>query len=352
MRIDALRGKSGGGDGGDGGDALVLTDPDSIYYYCNFASPGSAFAALILPKDAVSVLVVRDLEVGNLQPSDLEVEVRTYAEEDPMTLVVAALGSARRVGVDLASSRLSPLHYRALLESFEVFDVSALALAPRLVKSEAEIAHMRTAARCVARALEDVCIREGVTETALAGELAMHLGNAGSEWRAYPEFVSFGANGCVGHHAPDATRLRAGDVVFMEIGASHQRYHAARMHTVVLGAPPPWFADLERRIRRAVAEARALCVPGAVAGDIDAHMRRIVEAAECVPRMYRRSGYSIGIGASKDWADGAIRLHPGSTDELQERMVLHIIPWVVVPQGAVGFSDVVVVRAGGGESVF
>ena len=69
--------------------------------------------------------------------------------------------------------------------------------------------------------------------------------------------------------------------------------------------------------------------------------------------MQRRSGYSIGASITPDWAAGGVRLNPTSTDRLCVGTTLHVIPWLQIRDvGAMGFSDVLVVRVTGAASVY
>ena len=150
-------------------------------------------------------------------------------------------------------------------------------------------------------------------------------------------------------------------MVFVEIGACHQRYHASKMHTLYVGTPPPWFHRLEHCIRKAMRVAAFISKPGICAQVVDMAMRDIVtnafsDSGIVCPhsfRMLRRSGYSIGIGNATDWSDGVARITPSSTDVLTAGMVLHLIPWVHVDGvGAMGFSDIVEVKDQGLVSLF
>lgn len=340
---------------------VVLTHPDSLCYFVGFQTPGGSLTAAVVRGDAITI-VVRDLEARHVVPVDgCTLTVRTYAEDDPALLLAALLaalplGDCTSVGYEAQCPRMTAAARQRLCAALPPdvawTDVSAAVRRQRAVKEEWELGCMRRAAGFVEAALKKAPLRAfaGAPETLLAARLALAKGAAGSEWTAYPDFVSAGPRGCVSHKpAVCGARVPAEGLVFVEVGASHARYHAARMHTEYVGRPPPWYAPLERALRRAVREGAAAARPGAAACDVDARMRRIVAEAAAAPgtpplTMHRRSGYSIGLGNDVDWADGVMRLDPTSADVLEAGVALHMIPWVCVEgHGSMGFSDVVVV---------
>ena len=350
---------------------LLITDPDTIYYLTGCCTPGGSFAALVHSHPTTS-LIVRDLESSNYTSMNDTAEMVQYSEEDPIALVARALGDGDdlqhfEIGFEAQSCRMTPLDGKTLMQKLPnstFTDVSNEMKWMRATKTPDEVQCIRVAASHVTAAFEYALphVRVGMTETELSGLFTLGKMRHGSEWTAYPEFVAFGANGCIGHHpASPSKTLQENEIVFLEIGACHKRYHASKMHAFYVGTPPPWFHRLEHCIRKAMRVAVSVCKPGICAKVVDKAMRDIITNAfsECdivcphAFRMLRRSGYSIGIGNATDWSDGVGRITPSSTDVLTVGMVLHLIPWIHVNGvGAMGFSDIVEVKADGLVSLF
>ena len=355
----------------------IITDPNSIYYFTGCCTPGASFVALVYINSEFT-LVVRELEMANYTVSC--VDVIPYCDNNPIYAVADILKRGCEcskgcnlgegpveVGFDGDSPRLTAADARLLFElltPMTFVDISEEVKYMRVKKTQNEIDCIAKAASYVSSAYQLALrnIRIDMPETELAGLLSYGKMCSGSEWTAYPEFVSFGANGCIGHHtASRDTRLKQGELVFMEVGASHMRYHAARMHCFWTGVAPLWFDRLETCIRCAMSLAATACVPGTRASVVDRAMRDLIEHAfdDCdIPHprsfaMLHRSGYSIGIGNVTDWADKLIRISPTSSDIIEENMVLHLIPWLQIDGiGAMGFSDTAVVRSYGLQSLF
>ena len=411
-------------------DVLVLTDPNTIYYYLGYTTPGGSLAALVVggsagrdgtasnssltppPPSSQSLsctMVARDLEITNLDPAwRVCVDTVSYAEDDPVNAVAGSVlvlvdppppppaegaregiwegvregareGVRRtptrrtppssppplRIGYEASSQKLSPRDFSSLVSrvdrlllsrggGVEWVDVSPLALRRRACKDGWEVECLRRAASYVSSAYSALSrLRVGMRATELAGHISLAKFKAGSEWCAYPEFVAGGVEGCKGHMPATRSNLLDG-LVFTEVGASHARYHAARMHAVHISSSPPplWFVCMERTLRSSLRAGRDACVHGARARDVDAAMRKVVARAcaedphllACDVCMPRRSGYSIGIGNGCDWADGGVRIDPTSRSMIEDGMCLHLVPWVQIRgKGAMGFSDTVLV---------
>lgn len=336
---------------------FLITNPNTLYYLTRFTTPGAAFAALV--RDAANEyhFIVRDLESTNWVSQDADIRVHTYAESDPMEIVCRLLDGCSVVAYDATSPRLTVAEFARRPSSVGTWiDISPTLLNLCVYKTPTEVACIQTAAGYVTKGYERALstLRPGRTETEVAAEMAHGIKAAGSEYTVYPEFVSSGRNGLRGHFAASRSVLEEDSLLFMELGAAHKRYHAAKMHTVYLGrSPPVWFFDAELAIRTALRTARLLCRDGVVCCHVDAAMRRIIESSVSESTMQRRSGYTLGIGCCVDWSDGTIRLNPTSTDVLRTGMVLHVIPWIQRHDtGGIGFSDVIVVGDDCGQSLF
>lgn len=358
-------------------DALVCTCPNTIHYLTGYATPGNPLTALVLSPGRGAVLVTRFLEVSNAPPG---LAWRAYREgEDEVATLAAALhealrgrdprggrDGAYRVGHEAASQRFTVAWHarlQALCPRVGWVDASTALAGLRLRKTPAEVACVREAARYVAAgvaAARAAACAPGATEASVAGEAHRAMMAAGAEYAAYPAFVAAGANGCRAHHAASRARVAPNAPVFLELGAAHCRYHAARMDTVFVGDDAPaWYAPLEAALRLALDRGRRALRPGTPAHAVDAAMRTAVQAwaaqhAGAAPAwaMSERSAYAIGLGCGTDWAEGW-RAHPRAADPVPEGATVHLIPWVQLAGfGAVGFSDTALATPGGGVSLF
>lgn len=349
---------------------FLLTDANTLYRHVRYTTPGPSFVCLLCDHAKRFHMIVRDLESTNLSPEyRAQITVHTYAEDDPIVALVQLMRECVFVGVE-HSPRFSHAQFASLRNALGARvmwqDVTRVMLCMRYVKSDEEVAAAAAAARYVAAGYTQALrnLEPGMCETDVAAHMALGIRRAGSEWTAYPEFVAAGTNGLCGHHPASRKRLEEGEVLFMELGACHDRVHAARMHTLYHGtALPAWYVCAEAVMRGALAHAASLCVPGARCKDVYDQVNCLVHAgldADVTPRLptgcqrvrlQRRVGYSIGLGNDVDWCDAGLFVDPSSEERLAAGNVLHLIPWIQIEGvGAMGFSDVVLVGANSGAT--
>ncbi|WP_129139802.1 Xaa-Pro aminopeptidase [Modicisalibacter coralii] len=105
-------------------------------------------------------------------------------------------------------------------------DVAPLIHEQRLIKSEAELALMRHAARISAQAHVRAMrvARPGLHEYQLQAELEHEFRWQGGSGPAYGTIVGGGANACVLHYVENAARLEADTLVLIDAGAEFEGY--------------------------------------------------------------------------------------------------------------------------------
>ena len=340
--------------------AFVCTVPENIYWLTKFHTPGDAFMALVVTTTQEH-LVVRSLEATNATRPGCNVRCVPYGEAEAGPDVLARVLTnlkVRTVGCELHSKHVSVCEHARLCSLCPRVAFVATPLIVenmRRVKSSQELVCIKRAAQIVRKALRSLAAiaTPGVTECHVAGQLSACTHAEGSEYTAYPPFVASGCNGCIGHHAASRKQIRFNELLFVEIAASIQRYHAAKMHTLYIGpAPPAWFVHLRATLQAALAEGVRACRSAAVAHRVDHVMRtRVTKQLGPGQVMLPRSGYGIGIGLAADWSEKeTLRIDAASTDVLCDGATLHLIPWVQVDGvGAVGFSETVLVTPEGGQ---
>ncbi len=115
------------------------------------------------------------------------------------------------------------------------------------------------------------------------------------------------------------------------------------------GAPTP---DLHRKLRSAITEARAAALaairPGALARDVDAAARNVMQQHGFGPQFVHGTGHGVGFAAAN--GNALPRIHPGSPDILESGMTFNIEPAAYLPgTGGMRHCDVVAVTPTGAE---
>jgi Xaa-Pro dipeptidase len=343
-----------------GTDALLLTGPENIFWATGRQTAGYfAFQALIVPASGAPVLLVRQLEVTGARASTWLDDIRAWQDgEEPATVLaalVAELGlkslAIERGGwfVSLALGE----RIAAALDGVRLADGSGIVEGLRAVKSPAELAAIRHAAAYAQAGMVaalDAC-RAGVSENDLAAAMMAAAIAAGSVAMAMEPLVSSGPRSGVPHATWRRRRLESGDAVFLELAASHDRYHAALMRAAWIGTPPAEAQRMMDTALRALDAALAAMHPGAPCAAAHEAAQRIIDDAGFTAAFRKRIGYSIGAAFAPDWGEGSIlSLFTGVDRMLEPGMVFHL-PATLRSYGefTVGASETVIVTATGIE---
>ncbi|CAN5318780.1 Xaa-Pro aminopeptidase [soil metagenome] len=135
----------------------------------------------------------------------------------------------------------------------------------RLIKSETEIALMRTAAQISAaahlRAMQ-IC-RPGLKEYQVEAEMRHVLLNGGCSELAYTSIVAAGKNACTLHYVDNAAELNSGDLLLVDVGGEHQYYAADITRTFPINGR---FSTEQRAIYELVLKAQLAGIDAAQPG--------------------------------------------------------------------------------------
>jgi len=345
-------------------DALLLVSPENIYYLTGLNHQGYfAFTALLVPVEGDLHVVARTMERTTLAAQLPHCVHHGFSDDsNPAATAVDAVRQAVPAGGRLAvevTSMSFPVAvwqpFREALTDIEVTDGFGLVEDLRAVKSPAEIALVRRAARA-----SDLGMQAGITATVrgadereVAAAIYAAMVRAGSE---YPGFAPLIRGWDLLLHEHTTWRehtLGEGDALFIEMSASVGRYHAPLTRMVYLDSAPPGTERAAEISLAALEAVRSALRPGALAHDVYCAWQGVVDDALGVGR-YRRHhcGYMVGIGFPPSWVGGSavVGLRAGGTLRIREGMVFHVLSWLVdQPPGDYVVSDTVLVTADGGE---
>lgn len=290
-----------------------------------------------------------------------------YDAQDTATQLAGLLrdrgADGKRIGIEMgnvetfASGAMevrSFLRLKELLPKASFVDATAVVLDVRLIKSPAEIAHMRQAGQYTAAGLlaSINAVAEGKTdnEVVAAGYQAMIA--AGSELMSIDPMIMTGERcGYMPHIPYKRIRLKRGDTVYLEYSGCHHRYNAPSMRSAVVGKP----SDGVKRLSDASLAVVQLLLenirPGRTGHDVAQVARKGFEHAPDDTYFHGGFGYSIGMGFQPTWTENAVYVAEGCEVELQAGMTFHIPICTWVPSGkyGIGFSESVLVTESGCE---
>lgn len=234
-------------------DGLLVFSPHNIYYLSGMDTENLFdFQCLIVPTTGKPILVILDFEEARAENSvGLGSTVSYHAFDDPVQAVMAEVRKlgllGARLGVEQGAG-VTPqtyLRFAEVLSGSYLEDSFGIIEHSRLVKSEAELAYMRQAAKMTDTAVlaAYAVLRPGVRDTEVAATIMDSLYRSGSETVCWGPIVASGYRAGSAHSTFNGRELLAGETIFLELTAQIRRYTAPLMRTAILGRPS---AEAER----------------------------------------------------------------------------------------------------------
>lgn len=350
--------------GAAGLDWLVAFHPVSIHWLTGSdAKSYQEFQCLLVPaKDGPLTVLTRQGEVDEYRDDALVDAIVGWGggvEEDPIAAfadVARRLGlPAARVGMEVPAYYLHPHHYVRLkdfLGAALVAEPTTLIADLKLVKSPAELAHIRKAAAIADAAMDAfaAALAPGRSELWLAGKVYDALLSAGSGIAASPINLVSGPRIGFSHGAPTERVLARGDDVNIEYGAAYRRYTATIGRQFCLGQPGARMREVYAVVRAAADACIAAIADGVPAVVPHEAACRVIAAAGLARGRVHTTGYGLAPGFPPTWGEPLHMLN-GSRYVLRAGMVITVEPPVFLGAERIGarIIDNVLVTAGGAE---
>jgi len=343
-------------------DLLMVFWPENMYYLTGYHTLGyHTFQVLMVPSKGDPFFLVRRINRQSVLDLTWLSDCAVFEDtEDPIegTARLIAEGGwvGRRVGMELDAWFLTTRHYLTLRERlgsrFAPVDGSQIVNRVRLIKSEAELAYMRRAARTAEASTEAAvqAIRPGVRECDVAAEMHRALFRAGSDYLGHPPLLGSGPRSALNMVSWSERVIQPDEPVQIEPGGCVRRYHAVFIRTIFTGQPDAEFARLSDVSLEQMAEGIAHMRPGITAGDLHDRIKAPARKAGFGHLAVSRAGYSIGIAFPPDWGEGRTQsIKQDDPTVLEPNMVFHLTPVLWHARCQVGSSETVRVAETGCE---
>jgi len=322
------------------------------------------------PRDQAEDLVMTDVtaegdSVG-LRPWEMSVgvPVRGPLADDPDIPVRETLAALRTAGLDagrLGIERRSSFFPYAIadgvirgLAGVEWVEADDLVADCRLVQSPLELEQTCRAARLTDTMLLSAIAAAGpgVYEREI---MAAVYGGMFRRGGTYPGFVPLvRSTRTIEHEHGTWTdgKLKARDVLFVELAGCVRRYHAPAGRLVFIGGAQARAERMQAVCEEAMLRAAEAIGPGVPAGEVYAAWQAAIDRAGLTGYRRHHCGYSVGIGFPPSWSGGGTPrgLRRGSKLELRAGMVFHLMSWLLrTGRGDSFLSDTIVVTERGCE---
>ena len=326
-------------------DCLLVAFSPNLRYLSGFT--GSNGALLVLPGRSI---LFTDPRYQTQAALEATCEIRIA--KGP--LVTELLAAVTRLGV----KKIGYEPARMLCDVFETLKLrlpmraSLVAVTGwieelRMVKSGAELALIRRSVLTNSRAFERTVarVKAGMSERDLAAELEYRMRRLGAEKPSFETIVASGTRSALPHAQPTAARLKAGDLVVVDMGAFQEGYASDMTRMLSVGAP----GSKVKRMYRAVLEAQLAAIDAVRAGvttvSVDRAARRVLAGYGLERCFIHSTGHGLGLEIHEP-----PRLGKRDRHRLQPGMAITIEPGAYIEGfGGVRVEDTVAVTKTGCE---
>ena len=280
-------------------DAFLVTALPNIRYLAGFTGSN---AVLLLTDDRALLFTDPRYQTQAPLESDCEVKVAkgpllVQAVAWAKRLHIARLGFERnRISFDqhqvLAKERTTkgrpPIRLKPIASAVERL---------RMVKSETEIATIRTAVGLNSEAFEQAVahFKPGVTEVDLAAEIEYRMRRLGADGPSFDTIVASGPRTALPHAHPTDAPVSRDELLLIDMGATVAGYTSDMTRTLAVG-------ELSRKARRmyhAVWESQLAAIdvvkPGVTCHTVDRAARRVLAGYGFEKLFIHSTGHGLGM---------------------------------------------------------
>jgi len=278
--------------------AILILNNHNRYYFGGFMS--SAGALLVTRGRAIHLLDGRYFNaVGDCKnPNEIEFMLLKNLRNQLVNLVknlkIAKIFTEPAISVERLES------FKKMFDFAEVISSAKLKSAienQRIIKNEHEIECIKSAQKITDSALAEVLkiIKPGVSELEIAAEIDYFMKRFGSPKSAFETIVAAGKNSAVPHHVPGNYRVKNGDAILMDFGATFENYCSDMTRTVFLGKPNDEQKSVYNAVLAAQKSAIDVAQSGIAAKDVDYAARSFLETQNLKKCFSHGTGHGAGI---------------------------------------------------------
>lgn len=333
-------------------DALIVFAQESHYWLASYDTAGYVFfqAGLVLADDgSETVLLTRtpDLRQANVASLYDDIRVWLNAENanpaEDLRAIMAEKGlQGKKVGVEYATYGLTGANARMVDKALEGFctteDASEIVRLGRLVKSAAELQHVRAAGRladaAVTAAIE--ATRPGIPDTVLSGAALTAMLSGGGDIPSGGPLVNSGPRALYGRGIGGPRTIGEQDQILVELAGAHCRYHVCIEHTLVTGKPDPRQLDMLNVAKDALDQIKDAARPGRALGTLDDIHRKVLDDAGFAKMRYAACGYALGCTFKPTWMDVPPMIYSGNPLIMTPGMVFFV--HIMIPDTSTGLT--------------
>ena len=324
---------------------LVHVDLDEPLCFVRAQDAGGAFIKTYLKKENIIIYNENYIHKWPKHPYDYLVQIIKERKWDKLS-----------IGLEMDTHYFTAFCYEKIkngLPNAKIKDSERLVNWVRLVKSEAEINYMKSAALITEKAMHTAMnvINIDVRQCDAVGEIQKSLfygtENVGGEYASITTLLPTGPGTSASHLTATQDKFKNGESTIIEISGCVKRYHAPLARTVQLGKPEQKKVDAMNATIEALNAGINVVKPGNLANDVAQEFWKVLDKYKI--KKESRTGYSIGIGYPPDWGEHTLNIYKGDMTVLKPNVTFHMIAVMQFGDWGVEASESIRVTENGNE---
>jgi len=348
-------------------DAVILTSLQNIAYYSGFlyCSFGRSYGCVVTAKR--NIVVSANIDAG--QPGR-----RCYGEnliytdwerDNYFKAIISLVKKVKKIGIE--KDHLTVERYQNLKDSLgnpEIIDISPSTMLQRMIKSEEEIALIKSGAKIAdiggEALVKEIKVGASEIDIAMAGRDAMEKAIAkyhpNSELRDTWVWFQSGVNTDGAHNPVTTRKLKRGDILSLNTFPMISGYYTALERTLFVGevddaSMKAWEANV--KVHR---HGLKLIKPGAKCSEVTAELNNLFSELGYLHRRTFGYGHSFGLLSPYYGREGKLEFREDVETVLKPNMVVSMEPMIFIPEGEPGAGgyrehDILVLNKNGAENI-
>ncbi len=332
-----------------GADALILFDESNMHYFCGF-SPSEGVVFIL--KDGTGYHIVDSRYTETAQNHAKETGLTVCEPSEPFREYIALLCKKAQIKkIAFEDETISLKTYNAYKEATgcEFIGIGNSLMKIRNVKEPIEIEYMKKANDIAEKSLAELLnhIRPGRTERELQAYFDYIMLKNGSDGASFDTILLTGSHTSLPHGVPSDKKIKEGNFVLIDFGATYMGYHSDMTRTFAVGSADEEMKEMYDLVLKAQTAGIGALKPYTACADVYKAAYDVLESKN-MGKFFR---HSLGHGIGLDIHEG-FNASPRSEDIFIPGNITSIEPGVYIPDKfGIRIEDVCVVTKEGNTDI-
>jgi len=328
-------------------DLLVSHDPANMNYLTGYDAWSFYYAQCVLvhvnEDEPICFLRAQDVGGGYIKTYIQHKNIIAYDEKyihtwplHPYQYLVEIIKQRKwdnsKIGLEMDSHYFTAFCYETIkagLPNAKIKDAERLVNWVRVVKSDAEIKLMKSAAQITENGMKTAfkSINPGVRQCDAVAEIQRSLLSGtpefGGDYSSIVPLLPTGKGTSASHLTWTEEKFIKDEATIIELAGVYKRYHVPMARTVLLGKAEQKKIEAMKATNEALDAGIAATKPGNTANNVAQKFWNILDKYNI--KKESRTGYSIGIGYPPDWGEQTLNISKGDKTVLQPNVTFHMI---------------------------